>query len=512
MTPAGRDPRRGAGRFGRSGHTAHVARVSGSTAPAPADTPTPERTADPGCEVAGDASAPKITVTRAVAARSQQAARSVTRRVVAASRADGAQQSGLTPLIWNQVLSFGSDAMITVALAGTVFFAAAQSEQKSNVLGYLLVTMAPFAIVAPVIGPALDRFQHGRRWAMAATAFGRAVLAVLMAQNFDNVLVLFPLALGSLVLSKAYSVVRAAAAPRLVPPGMTLVTANARLSLFGLASAIIGGGFVGVVIKVTGSYALGLWIAAIAFVVTGYFALRLPAGVDSTAPAERHPEEPPRPVRQRRVPSLDRIRGWISRGFGPRVIVSLQGTSLMRWTTGFLTMFLAFYIEKTSHGFAAAASLGAIGAAVGVGNALGTGAGARLKLGRPETLIPICAAATAVACVLAAVAFGLLTAVLCMFVSAAANSLAKLSLDAVVQRDVVETVRFSAFARSETFVQLAWVVGATVALLLPAQRGTLGLGVAAGFVGVCTVLIALRSRAVVRTERRPGHRTLPGTV
>ena len=77
--------------------------------------------------------------------------------------------------------------------------------------------MAPFALVAPVIGPVLDRFQHGRRVAMATSAFGRALLAILMAQNFDNLYALFPLALGSLVLSKAYSVVRAAAAPRLVP-------------------------------------------------------------------------------------------------------------------------------------------------------------------------------------------------------------------------------------------------------------------------------------------------------
>ena len=148
-----------------------------------------------------------------------RAAKLVTRKVISASKADGAHESGLTALIWNQVLSYGTDAMITVALAGTVFFGASTHAQRGNVLLYLLITMAPFAVVAPVIGPALDRLQHGRRWTMAGTAIGRAVLALIMAGHPTDLLVLYPCALGSLVLSKAYGVVRAAAAPRLVPPG-----------------------------------------------------------------------------------------------------------------------------------------------------------------------------------------------------------------------------------------------------------------------------------------------------
>ena len=351
------------------------------------------------------AAVPKVTVTRAVAARSGRAAQTVARRVVAASRANGASESGLTQLIWNQVLSFGADAMVTVALAGTVFFSATGSQQKGNVLSYLLITMAPFAVVAPVIGPVLDRLQHGRRWAMAASGFGRALLAVLMAQNFHNLYLLFPLALGSLVLSKGYSVVRAAAAPRLVPPDMTLVTANARLSIFGLGAAVVGGGFIAAVVRVTGSYPLGLWVTAIGFAVTGYFALRLPSQVDSAAPARQHPEEPRRPVAQVKVPPIKRIQTWVSKGFGRQVITSMQGESALRWTAGFLTMFLAFYIEKTSHGFEAASSLGAVGAAVAVGNVIGTGAGARFKLGHPHVIVVACSGVCALACVLTAASF-----------------------------------------------------------------------------------------------------------
>ncbi|HEX8768191.1 MAG TPA: hypothetical protein VF714_07460, partial [Jatrophihabitans sp.] len=115
-------------------------------------------------------SSSNVTVTRAVLARSSYLSRLLAHKVISASEADGARESGLSALIWNQVMSYGADAMVTVALAGTVFFSAPSEAQRGNVLLYLLMTMAPFAIVAPVIGPALDRVQHGRRWVMAGTA------------------------------------------------------------------------------------------------------------------------------------------------------------------------------------------------------------------------------------------------------------------------------------------------------------------------------------------------------
>ena len=338
--PGGGTPR---GRFSKSGHTSH-GRASGHP-PAPpshsrqhlaaasrrADRPPPprdrhrsadrRRTTRTGCRPGRVHDAPRTTGTRVDRRRHSgrgprwaaprcaydKAARVVTRKVINASKSDGAHESGLTALIWNQVLSYGTDAMITVALAGTVFFGASTHAQRGNVLLYLLITMAPFAIVAPIIGPALDRLQHGRRWTMAGTAIGRAVLALIMAGHPTELLVLYPCALGSLVFSKAYAVVRAAAAPRLVPPGMTLTEANARLSIFGLGSTLVLGGLVGVVIKMTGSYSLGLWLTAIGFAVCAYFAFRLPPQVDSAVGASRHPQEPPRPRTQQRVPPLSRI-------------------------------------------------------------------------------------------------------------------------------------------------------------------------------------------------------------
>jgi MFS family permease len=202
------------------------------------------------------------------------------------------------------------------------------------------------------------------------------------------------------------------------------------------------------------------------------------------------------------VPPLARIQEWISRGFDRHVITSIQGASLLRWAQGFLTMFLAFYVERTSHGLDAALALGSVALAAGVGGFLGTVAGARLKLGRPDVMIVGCTSAAALACVIAAAMFSLPLGVFCMAVCAAGNSLGTLSLDAVIQRDVDETLRSSAFARTETFLQLAWVFGAALALLLPARDGRLDMTVAALFLAGCTVVVVLRSRSMAAVSDR----------
>ncbi|WP_375480767.1 MFS transporter [uncultured Jatrophihabitans sp.] len=457
-------------------------------------------------------------VGRAAVAGTNRAARLVTRKVIDASKADGAEESGLTALIWNQVLSYGTDAMITVALAGTVFFGASAHAQRGNVLLYLLITMAPFAVIAPVIGPALDRLQHGRRWTMAGTAIGRAVLALIMAGHPTELLVLYPCALGSLVLSKAYGVVRAAAAPRLVPPGMTLTEANARLTIFGLASTLVLGGLVGVVIKVTGSYSVGLIVTAIGFAACGVFAFRLPKQVDSAVAAPRHPEEPGRASKQVRVPPLKRIQQWAGYGFPQHLVIALQGESALRLLSGMLTIYLAFYVESTRHGFPAVLDLGLVIGAAGVGNFLGTAIGTRLKMVKPEVVIIVSTCVAAAVCLIVGLVFNIAFAAAGMLVASVGNALSKIGLDALIQRDVVETLRSSAFARSETFLQLAWVIGAAIAVGLPSNsksNGTLAFLVAGVIVGAVGAVIVLRNRAMNRAtppRRRGGHAPAAGSV
>ena len=62
------------------------------------------------------------------------------------------------------------DAAMYGALAGSVLLSLTPDAQRSKVLLYLLVSVAPFAVVAPAIGPTVDRMPGGRRMVMQITA------------------------------------------------------------------------------------------------------------------------------------------------------------------------------------------------------------------------------------------------------------------------------------------------------------------------------------------------------
>src|SRR5690606_2470704 len=135
-------------------------------------------------------------------------------------------------------LSIAGDTLVAVGLAGTIFFNVPLGQARSNVALYLLVTMVPFALLAPLIGPVLDHFRHGRRYALATTMLGRAMLAWLIADYLGQ-FGLYPAAFGVLVLSRAYGVARAATVPRLLPDRLGLSQVNARGSVYGTLAGLV---------------------------------------------------------------------------------------------------------------------------------------------------------------------------------------------------------------------------------------------------------------------------------
>ena len=156
-----------------------------------------------------------------------------------ASEAEGAGESGLHRLIQMHVFNTAGDAAVAISLAGSLFFQVPSGEARDQVALFLGLTMLPFAIVAPLIGPFLDRFAHGRRWAIGATMAVRAFLCWALASSITSGSALvFAAALGVLVSSKAYGVTRAAAVPRLLPRDFTLVKANGRVSLAGIVGRL----------------------------------------------------------------------------------------------------------------------------------------------------------------------------------------------------------------------------------------------------------------------------------
>ena len=246
----------------------------------PPDATTPGSGKGAGTRDRGRSGPKKLTVTRVAAFRSRELTTKGVQIFRRAATADGADRSGLTSLTYAVMGNYAVDAALAVALANTLFFAAATAESTGKVLLYLLITVAPFAVIAPLIGPALDRLQHGRRIALAASSFARAVLAIVMAVNFDS-WVLYPCALGMLVLSKSFGVLKAAVTPRVLPPDITLVKTNSRLTVFGLMAGGVAGALAAALSWAFGS-AGALIFTAVLSVVGGWLCLRIPAWVEST--------------------------------------------------------------------------------------------------------------------------------------------------------------------------------------------------------------------------------------
>ena len=82
--------------------------------------------------------------------------------------------------------------------------------------------------------------------------------------------------------------------------------------------------------------------------------------------------------------------------------------------------------------------------------------------------------------------------------------LAKFSLDATIQRDVPHLVQASAFARSDTTLQLAWVIGGFIGIAMPIDPPRLGLGVAVAVLAAWSVFV------LTRHPRRMGREVATG--
>ncbi|WP_420080432.1 MFS transporter [Streptomyces sp. JL4002] len=412
-----------------------------------------------------------------------------------ATHAHGAGESGLGRLIELHAINGAGDMMITVALASTVFFSVPTDEARGRVALYLAITMAPFTVLAPVIGPLLDRLPHGRRASMAAAMLARAFLAVLMSGAVaTGGLELYPAALGVLVASKSYGVVRSAVVPRLLPPKFSLVKANSRVTLAGLLATGLAAPLA------AGLHTIGpqwpLYGACVIFLCGTFAAFTLPHKVDdakgeSRARLSTHEAHSKRPGLR-----------TVSRS----VLCGLLANAAMRGLSGFLIFFLAFLLrEHPLAGQSAAVSLGIVGVSAGAGNACGTAVGAWLRARAPEVIIASVLCLTLAVAVLAAVFFsGLMVAVLGA-TAGFCQALAKLSLDATIQRDVPEAVRTSAFARSETLLQVAWVMGGAIGIVLP-LNGVLGMSVAALIVASGAVMGVRGALTAPRRQQQPSSR------
>jgi MFS family permease len=415
---------------------------------------------------------------RGMARMTSRASRYTVRQAQRAATAQGAEQSGLHRLIYLHASNAAGDAAVAISLATTVFFAGATSEARGQVALFLGLTMLPFAIVAPLIGPFLDKFSHGRRWAIGATFAIRAFLCwVLAGAVADDSALLYPAALGVLVASKAYGVTRAAAVPRLLPEGFTLVKANGRVSLAGMVGAGISAPLAALAASVGSEWALRY--AFVVFVIGTIAAIRLPAKVDASA-GEQQMSLRSDPGGQRRgtqIPSA--------------VAFALRANCGPRWLSGFLILFLAFLLrDHPLDGWEDKPELlvGLVIGAAGAGNGLAVVLAALARKVNPAVTVVTVLLLDAAMVIITAVFYGLLTLVALGLTAGLAQSLAKLSLDATIQDGVPRHIQASAFARSDTTVQLAWVIGGFVGIAMPLIP-RLGLSVAGIVLVAWTVFV-----------------------
>lgn len=373
-----------------------------------------------------------------------------------------------------QALHAMADAMVAVALANTLFFNVPVGEARDKVGLYLALTMTPFAVLSPLVGPWLDRRRGAYRLGIIVSAVGRAGLALTLASR-TNHLSLYPLAFGLLVLSRVHGISRSAVVPSAVGDEKPLIWGNAWLSVISVAGATVGAGIAAGLQHVF-STKVSLWAAAAVFVLMAVPSFALPK-----------PE-----AGERRKKVTGDFRALLT----SRLIGAGVAMGASRGSVGFLTFLLAFVLRARgdgTKGFAVAV------AAAGIGGLLGSSIAPVLrKVLREQVLLLTALTAMGISAVVAASHFTLVTAAIVSGTIGLGSSAGRLAFDSLVQRDAPEQIRGRTFARYETIFQLCWVAGAGLATLIPFHsRGGLRTLAAICFGGIALSVYGLVKRGSV---------------
>ncbi len=394
-----------------------------------------------------------------------------------------------TRLARTHALSVAGDTLLAIALADSLFFDVDPNDARWKVGAYLLLTIAPFAVIAPFLGPVMDRIRGGHRYMIIGTAVVRAALMaalVVYVQDWP----LFPLAFAMLVMGKTYAVAKSAVVPTTVDSEEALVRSNSRLSILSAISGAVAG-IPGVILLRLGGAPWVLALGVVIFICAAAFALLIP----STLVAET-------PVEQAERAELK----------GANILVASSAMGYLRGAVGFVTMLLAFDLRggidpgptsagveighrvREALGFARLdlTSGGAppwhFGVAligVGVGGLLGSASVPRLRDRlKEERILAYALISLTSFAVLAAISTGLAGAFIMAFSIALAAQGGKQAFDAIVQRDAPRANLGRTFSRYESRFQLVWVLGALLPVVvpLPARIGFIMVAVSAAFV------------------------------
>jgi len=182
----------------------------------------------------------------------------------------------------------------------------------------------------------------------------------------------------------------------------------------------------------------------------------------------------------------------------------MRSNAAIRAFYGFLLLFLTFILRSERFGHVShTVALGGLAIAIAVGGMLGTGIGSALRSRWPQALIFTVLGLATIASITCAILFGLPSILIIALAAAISQTLVKVGLDSILQREIPEDKRSSAFAFSETVHQLALVGGGLLGLLFSLTGS--------GFAGLTTAAagLALALAWILVTRRRRLSRARP---
>jgi MFS family permease len=362
---------------------------------------------------------------------------------------------------------------MAIALADSLFLSISPDAARTKVILFLAVSIAPFAVVSPLVGPFIDRMKGGHRTVVILVGVLRAVVLIAMAWNLDS-LTLFPLAFGALILGKTYAIAKSAIVPSIVKDEEKLVASNSKLGqvagITGFVIAVPAG-----LLQLISSQAT-LIFGSLAFVAAALNAYRLP--------------------RMKSVQTID-VQLETEELHSSSVVNAANAMRILRGIVGFMFFHLAFWLRGEDAG---TAWFGFAVAMSGLATLAANFAGPTLRSKMRESIMLM--TSLVVICVVAIFATWydrVVGGILLAAIVNAAAAIGRLAFESTVQSGAPDANRGRAFAKFETQNQMAWVLGGLIPVAI-SPSGAVGFAIVA-IVGVIGAVNYARSDNEIMRSR-----------
>lgn len=378
-----------------------------------------------------------------------------------------------------------ADALVSLSLVGSLFFSVSFDASRERILLYLALTAAPLAVIAPFVGPALERSRLASRTLLAGTQFARVVLALGLAGSLSS-LSFYPLVIGVLLARKVYALAKTILLAQLLPSEADLVAASGHLSRAGTVAGGLGTALAGALLATVGVAALPL-LGALGYAVAGAVAMTIPA---------HRSDDPVRVIAPERIVVPAEVH------------TASIAVAALRAASGALTLLLALAIKRGGgDAWWFATALVAAGVGGFAGTFLAGGAHRRLS---PDRIIVNCLLGPGLVALIGLLANGHFAVLAIAGAIGLAVSVASRAMD-VIHARLPDRSRARAISATELRLQLASVAGGSLVVVV-APSPQLGIGaVGAVLVAAAAMFASSRQLALRFDTGRQGAGGTPET-